>query len=123
MSTLSVFTAPCSPFVEQDVGVRRYVLPWREGARRLLMGRSFLLVVQIGTQASAAVGAVLPEQRFKLFEQVRVRAEVAEVLIAGSRFARHHRLHFLAVVAMEGISFDDHRIARLRAGKCAGRCA
>ncbi len=60
--------------------------------------------------AAGACLAIAAEGALKLFEQVRFRAEMAEVIVA-LRLGRGHGLfHLLAVVAVIGVAFDGDRL-------------
>jgi hypothetical protein len=95
------------PFVEQDVGAGRNILPRRERAGLLLVRRRLGLVVQVFADAAGAGIAIAAEQRLQLLEQIGLRAEMAEMLVAGPRLLLHPRAHFEAIVAMEGIALDQ----------------
>jgi hypothetical protein len=58
-------------------------------------------------RAAGAVLAELLENGLQFFQQVRFRAEMAEVVVAFFCLFGHHALHFDAVVAMEGVAFDE----------------
>ena len=95
------------PFVEQQIGPRRNVLPRREGARLLPVGRRFLVVVEVFAHLPGAALAIRTEQFLEILEEIRLRAEMAEPLELAARHLREFRAHLLAVVAMEGVAFDD----------------
>ena len=103
------------PFVKQQVGVGRQVLPVGEGARRLAVGPRLLLAVQVTAGAAAAGLGVAAEQRLELHEEVVLRAEMAEVRIAASRLLGHLLAHRRSVVAVEGVAFDERGLDPLAA--------
>ena len=91
-------------FVEHQIGVLGYILPGREGAGLLVVGRRLLFVVQVLADPAAAGVAVVAEQRLEVPEQVVLGAEVAEVLVARAVRLGQLQLHLIAVVAMEAES-------------------
>src|SRR5215831_10408346 len=50
--------------------------------------------------------AVVAKRLFQILEQVGLRAEMAEVLVAAIRLLRHLGTHFAAVVAVKRIALD-----------------
>src|SRR5882724_700947 len=50
--------------------------------------------------------AIIAKQPFELLEQVRLRAEMAEMLAAPLGLLGHYPAHLHAVVAMKGVSLD-----------------
>src|SRR5262249_43441616 len=93
--------------VEQQVGVRRQVLPLGEGARWLSERRRLALIVQVLARAPTSGLAVVAEQALQLAEQIGLGAEVAEVLVAALQCTLHLLLHLGAVVAMKAVTFDE----------------
>ncbi|MDT4860644.1 hypothetical protein FQZ97_952150 [compost metagenome] len=93
--------------VEQHVGVVGQGFPGSEGAGLLLVGRGLFGVVQVLAALALAGFAVGAEQVFDVAKQVGLGTEMAEVVVA--RLLRLGRLdlHFLAVVAVEAVAFDD----------------
>ncbi|MNL42462.1 hypothetical protein D3C87_1649170 [compost metagenome] len=69
-------------------------------------------VVPVHARAGFGIGA---EQVLQLAEQVVLLAEVAEVHIAGALGLGHLDLHLGAVVAVEAVAFDNHRLHALAA--------
>ena len=102
--------AAVQTFVEHQIGLAFDRLPRDEGAGLLTVRRGLCRVVQILADLAFAVGAVILEQALEFGEQIRIRTEMAEVQIAVGLGLLHRRAHRLAVVAMEGIAFDDLRL-------------
>jgi hypothetical protein len=103
------------PLVEEEVGVGRQVLPGREGARRLLVGRRLAIVVQVLAMAPAPRLRIAAEELLQLREEVGFGPEVAEVAVAGGERLGHLRLHLGAVVAVEAVALDEGRVHVLAA--------
>ena len=98
---------PVQPFVEQQVGRLRQGLPRRKGAGLLLVGCRFLRVVQVFAGRAGPRLAVVLEERFDLFEQVGVGAEMAEARQSLLLGLRQPGPHLGAVVAVIGVALDD----------------
>ena len=92
--------------VEQQVGAGREAFPLGEFARRDAVAGGFVVVVNVVARASGAVLAVFAEHRLELLEQVRIRAEVAEMLVAGLVRRGHRDFHITTVVAVKRVAFD-----------------
>ncbi len=103
--------AAVQAFVEHDVGIRRYVFPWRElaGCQTFVSSR-FFIAVQVQTFLATAGFAVGFEQFFQFLEQVGFSAKVAEVVIAFSFCFGHGFFHRGTVIAVEAVAFDDDRV-------------
>jgi hypothetical protein len=67
-------------FVEQQIGVLRQLLPWRERARLLTEGLRLLRVVQVFAPSAAPGLAVSAKQLGQFLEQVCFGTEMAEVV-------------------------------------------
>ena len=63
--------------------------------------------MQVLAALAGAGLAVVAEQAFQFREQVVVRPEVAEVLVAGLLGLGLTGAHFLAVIAVEAVTLDD----------------
>ena len=70
--------------VEQQVGAARQILPRGEGADRSAVLLRFMLVVNVVARAPAAALAVAAEHFLELGQQVRLLAEMAEVVVAAA---------------------------------------
>src|SRR5262245_29377802 len=98
---IAVCRRTMQPFVEQQVGTRRNFLPLRKGSRRLRIGSSLFLTVQILAHASTTALAVGPEQRLKLWKKVRFGAEMAEQRVSALKLITHLLFHLGTIVAVE----------------------
>src|SRR5690606_35276222 len=88
-------------------------LPLGERSRLLPIRSRFLVVVQVATAAPAAALAIGLEQAIELLEQVGVRPEMAEVVVAARQRLGHRFFHALAVIAMEAVALYKRRRNRL----------
>ena len=96
--------------VEEQVAVRVDVLPRCERPGLLPVGLGLLRIVQVLADLAAAVLAVLAEQGLQLLEQVRLRREMAEVVVAFLAGGRRCGLHLLSVVPVERVALHDRRV-------------
>ncbi|MCY1370289.1 hypothetical protein D9M69_573760 [compost metagenome] len=92
--------------VEQQVGVGGQRFPLGEGARLLPERGGFLRAVQVVPVHSGAGFRIRAEQVLQVAEQVVLRAEVAEVHVAGAFRLGHLDFHLGAVMAVEAVAFD-----------------
>ena len=106
---LNVFVRRCAvqPFVEQHVGRLGQIFPLGERAGLLTERRGLVLVVQISAPTSATAVAVSPEQTVELGEQIGVRPEMAELMIAARDRIGHLLLHARTVVAVKAVTFHE----------------
>src|SRR5678816_967423 len=89
------------PFVEQQVGAGRDILPLRKGSGCLRIGSSLFVVVQIFANTSATALAVGPEQRLQLWKKVRFGAEMAKQRVSALKLITHLLFHLGTIVAVE----------------------
>ena len=101
-------------FVEEKLAVARLQhLPGRERAGRRVVELRLREVVHVVARLAGAVQRVVLKRALQTVEQVGVRAEMAEVGIAGLRLARHGRAHVLAIKAVKGVTLDVDGLHRL----------
>ncbi len=98
---------PVQAFVEHQVGTAGDVFPWRELPRLLAVGCCFVGIVQILPDLALAGFTIGLEQAGQFLEKVGFGTEMAEMVVAGQSCLFRRHFHGLAVVAMEGIAFDD----------------
>ena len=101
------YNSTMQPFVKQQVGVGGHVFPGRESAGLLLVGRGFVVVVQVLAAFAGAGFGVGAEQLGQLGKQVVGRTEMAEVVVASLFRFGSLAFHFLAVMAMKAVAFND----------------
>ena len=94
-------------FVKQQVGAGWNDFPGGKGAGLLLVGGCLFGVVQVLAPLSGTGAGVVAKQRFDFREQVVLRTEVAEILVALLLGFGQSDLHFLAVETVEAVTFDD----------------
>ena len=98
------------PLVEQQVGPRPDLVPRRERTRRLTERRRLLVVVKIPAGQPRAGCAVAAEQRLEFGEQIRRRAEMADVIVSLRVRLFDERAHLPAVVAVKRVALDDRGV-------------
>src|SRR6185312_2718565 len=101
--------------VEQQVRIALYVLPPGERARLLRMTCGLHVVVQVLAYLARTALCIAAEELLQLGEQVRLRPEVTEALIATGDRLRQLLLHPGAIVAMEAVALDEGRLQTLAA--------
>ena len=99
--------SPVQSFVEEQVGVLTDVFPGSEGAWLLLVGRGLDRVVQVFARSAETGPGIGGKEFFEFCKEVVRRAEVAEVLVAGFFCLGLTQAHFLALVAVKTVAFDD----------------
>jgi len=95
------------PFVEEQVGIPCDVFPGRERARCLTVRGRFFGIVQVLAAAAMTMGAIIAKQRFEFFEEVCIRAEMAETQVPALGFLGQALLHLVAVVTVKRITLDE----------------
>ncbi len=95
------------PLIKEEIGFPGQVFPSGERAGRLAVARRLRFIVQIATEFPAAAFPIRAKQVFELGEQIRIRPEVAEMVIAAIQGLSHLQLHLRAVVAMQAVSLDE----------------
>src|SRR5581483_10507732 len=101
------------PLIEQQIRLSRQTFPWCESARRLPVGLSLLIIMQVLAHPALTVFAILAEQFLQFFEQIRLRAEVAKRVVTTLQRLSHLRLHLGTVVPVETVALDERRIHML----------
>ena len=95
------------PFVEQQVGAARQILPIGEGADRRPVQRGVIVVVDVVARAAETALAVAAEDLLELGQQIGFLAEMAEVVVAPEARLDGRPLHVGAPEAMERIALDE----------------
>ena len=95
------------PLVEQQVAVGRHRRPRREGAGLATELRGLGVVVDVAPYLAAPRFCVLAERRRELRQQVRLRAEVADLRPLALVRRLDASAHLDPVEAMEGVALDD----------------
>ena len=102
------------PFVEEQVGFGRQILPLRESSGLLLIACRLHVVVEITPETAAASFAITTEELLQFREKIRVRTKMTEIGVAARDGFGQTFFHFDAVVAVEAIPFARKRPAPSR---------
>src|SRR4029079_10879877 len=87
----------------------RQLVPFGERAWFSAVQLRLFIIVDVMTRRSSAGFAVVARCVVTFPEEVRFRAEMAEMPVAALGFLQHFRAHLDAIVAVEGVTLDIGR--------------
>src|SRR3984893_4889304 len=97
------------PFIEEKIALAGQSLPVGEGSWGAPIERGLFVVVNIMPGLAGAGFAIAAKHGFEFREKIGAGAEMAEITVAFQLLHGHHGAHFIAIVTMEGVSFDKGR--------------